>query len=123
MHSVFPIPFGKALNQGFPPTTVKRLKSLQDQLEGVYCLCLDKRSLVSTVTFGWMEYLLRQGMHRGDCSHKLYGGLKILLLLFGDDGQLPPVQGARLLQGGKEASEAGQAGALLYMQRFRSVFS
>ncbi len=50
-----------------------------------------------------------------------YGGLKILLL-FGDDGQLPPVTASRLFSDKAQTSNAGQAGQLQYSMIKRYIF-
>ena len=69
--------------------------------------------MVGSVVFGWMEFMLRVGMNMGLTSNQEYGGLKIVLL-FGDDGQLPPVNASRLFRAKAQASNAAQAGQLLY---------
>eukprot|EP00961_Rhodomonas_salina_P208927 2819366-Rhodomonas_salina.1 len=72
---------------------------LQKDLDGLRCLILDERSMIGTITFevlfGWNFFLLRMGMFKGLKSDSEYGGLK-MLLIFGDDGQLPPVGARRL---------------------------
>eukprot|EP00961_Rhodomonas_salina_P135520 1823563-Rhodomonas_salina.1 len=61
------------------------------------------------------------GMYFGNKSTETYGGLKILLL-FGDDGLLPPVNARWLFSRKTEASEAGRLGKSLYAQIQECVF-
>ena len=121
LHSLFPIPMGPAQYQGFRSPTGERLRRLQADLLKLVCLCVDERSMVGTVVMGWMEYLLRIGMNKGAQSREPYGGLKILVV-FGDDSQLPPVMSTRLFSKKAQSSEAGRQGALLYREIRDCVF-
>ena len=113
LHSLVPIPFGKKRFEPMRAPTLKRLGKLQEELDGLVCLCLDERSMVGTVTFGWAEFLIRLGMHQGACPEDVFGGLKIVVM-FGDDGQLPPIGESRLFDGKQQGSPAGQNGAMQY---------
>ena len=115
IHSLFPIPFGAKRNKEMDCPGLKRLQALQEDLEGLSCLCVDERSMIGTVTFGWMEFCLRMGMYGGISDEESYGGLPILVM-FGDDGQLPPIGECRLFDSKKQGSQAGQNGALSYSQ-------
>ena len=105
IHSLFPIPIGHA-DKTFKKPSAARMQKLQDDLAGLFCLCVDERSMVGSKMFGWVEYLLRMGMHRGGASDQDYGGLKILLL-FGDDGQLPPVRQVPMFSKKVDISSSG----------------
>ena len=115
IHSLFPIPFGGKRNKEMNCPGLKRLQGLQADLEGLSCLCVDERSMIGTVTFGWVEFCLRMGMYGGSSEEEAYGGLPILVM-FGDDGQLPPIGEKRLFDFEKQGSQAGQNGALMYSQ-------
>lgn len=65
-------------------------ESLQDNLQGLKVLIVDKRSLVGATTLGWMEFMCRHGVENGRNSEKSWVGLPAVLFL-GDDVQLPPV--------------------------------
>jgi hypothetical protein len=121
IHSLFPIPIGPGQYKPMKAPRADRLNKLQQALQGLTCLCLDERSMVGGVVFGWMEFMLRVGMNMGLTPNQEYGGLKILLL-FGDDGQLPPVNASRLFSDKAQASNAGQAGQLQYSMIKQCIF-
>jgi hypothetical protein len=69
IHSLFPIPIGPASYKPMTPPRADRLIKLQQELRGLTCLCLDERSMVGSVVFGWMEFMLRVGMNMGLTSN------------------------------------------------------
>jgi ATP-dependent DNA helicase PIF1 len=121
LHSLFPIPIGPAQYKPMKPPRADRLIKLQQELDGVKCLCVDERSMIGTVVFGWMEFMLRMGMNMGQTASVAYGGLPILVL-FGDDGQLPPVNSQRLFSSKSQSSSAGQMGQQLYSHITECIF-
>ena len=121
IHSLFPVPIGPSQYKPMRATRADRLMRLQQDLAGVMILCLDERSMVGTVVFGWIEFMLRMGMNMGANSEKEYGGLPILVL-FGDDGQLPPVNATRLFSSKAQSSNAGQVGQLMYSKIKDCIF-
>ena len=80
IHSLFPIPIGPAQYKPMKSPRADRLMRLQQELKGLTCLCLDERSMVGSVVFGWLEFMLRMGMNMGLTPNQEYGGLKIVLL-------------------------------------------
>ncbi len=64
IHSLFPIPIGPAQYKPMKPPRADRLMRLQQELKGLTCLCLDERSMVGSVVFGWLEFMLRMGMNK-----------------------------------------------------------
>jgi hypothetical protein len=121
LHSLFPIPIGPGQYKPMKAPRADRLMRLQKDLEGAMCLCVDERSMIGTVVFGWMEFMLRMGMNMGQTEHLEYGGLPILVM-FGDDGQLPPVNSQRLFSSKAQTSSAGQMGQQLYSRIQDCIF-
>ena len=77
IHSLFPIPIGPAQYKPMNSPRADRLMRLQQELRGLTCLCLEERSVVGSVVFGWLEFMLRWGRHGIDTHLKI-------MLLFGD---------------------------------------
>eukprot|EP00961_Rhodomonas_salina_P145222 1954528-Rhodomonas_salina.1 len=48
LQSLFPILFGKGLYKQLKAQAHARLSRLQQELQGLLCLCLDERSMVGT---------------------------------------------------------------------------
>ena len=64
IHSLFPIPIGPAQYKPMNSPRADRLMRLQQELRALTFLsgCLDERSMVGSVVFGWLEFMLRMGM-------------------------------------------------------------
>ena len=69
------------------PPDGTRAETLQQNCENLNALIIDERSLVGCTTLGWMEFLRRHGMKNSLSS---WGVLPVVVVL-GDDVQLPPV--------------------------------
>ncbi|XP_077977441.1 uncharacterized protein LOC144433002 [Glandiceps talaboti] len=61
-------------------------EGLQKNCQGVKVLHFDERSRIGATTLGWADYLCRCGFNKDES----WGGLPVVVL-FGDDIQLPPV--------------------------------
>ena len=66
------------------------LKILMSKLEDTIALIVDERSMVSALLLGTMEAYCRQAAFKGTKSPLSWGGLPIVVLV-GDDYQLPPI--------------------------------
>jgi hypothetical protein len=67
------------------------LRTLLSKLESTVALIVDERSMVSSLLLGTMEAYCRQAAFKGTKCHLRWGGLPIVILV-GDDHQLPPIQ-------------------------------
>ena len=65
-------------------------KALMTKLEDTIALIVDERSMVSALLLGTMEAYCRQAAFKGGNHHLDWGGLPIVILV-GDDYQLPPI--------------------------------
>ena len=75
------------------------LKTLMSKLEKSIALIVDERSMVSALLLGTMEAYCRQAVFKGQFKDLSWGGLPIVILV-GDDYQLPPIdEGAFYCQG------------------------
>ena len=70
--------------------SAQALKTLMSKLENTIALIVDERSMVSALLLGTMEAYCRQAAFRGKNAHLSWGGLPIVILV-GDDYQLPPI--------------------------------
>ena len=70
--------------------SAQALKALIGKLEDTVVLIVDERSMVSSLLLGTMEAYCRQAAFKGTKSHLSWGGLPIVILV-GDDYQLPPI--------------------------------
>ena len=86
--------------------SAQALKTLMSKLENTIALIVDERSMVSALLLGTIEAYCRQSAFKGTKSHLSWGGLPIIILV-GDDYQLPPIdEGAfYCLKKGPVASE------------------
>lgn len=66
------------------------LQNKMNQLCHLLFLCIDERSMLSNRILGKMEQNARSIVHCGCNRNKLFGGIPVILLC-GDDEQLPPV--------------------------------
>ena len=66
------------------------LEKLQSRCENLKVLVGDERSMFGPITMGWMEQHTRYAINRGANADKLWGGIPVVVLI-GDDVQLPPV--------------------------------
>jgi energy-coupling factor transporter ATP-binding protein EcfA2 len=73
-----------------PELSAQALKSLMSKLENTIALIIDERSMVSSLLLGTMENYCRQAAFKGTKAHLSWGGLPIIILV-GDDHQLPPI--------------------------------
>ena len=60
------------------------------KLENTVALIVDERSMISALLLGTMEAYCTQAAFKGAKSHLSWGGLPIVILV-GDDYQLPPI--------------------------------
>jgi hypothetical protein len=51
-------------------------------------LLVDERSLIGCTNLGWMEFMCKSGT---GVESKSWGGLPVVVVVLGDDVQLPPV--------------------------------
>ena len=66
------------------------LKTLMSKLENTVAPIVDERSIISALLLGTMEAYCKQAAFKGTKSHLSWGGLPIVVLV-GDDYQLPPI--------------------------------
>src|SRR5687768_9660516 len=70
--------------------SVQALKTLIVKLDGTVALIVDERSMVSSLLLGTMEDYCRQAAFKGANNKLTWGGL-LMVILVGDDYQLPPI--------------------------------
>ena len=70
--------------------SAQALKTLITKLDGTVALIVDERSMVSALLLGTMEDYCRQAAFKGTNTDLRWGGLPIVILV-GDDYQLPPI--------------------------------
>jgi len=70
--------------------SAQALKTLMSKLENTIALIVDERSMVSALLLGTMEAYCKQAAFKGKNNHLKWGGLPIVILV-GDDYQLPPI--------------------------------
>ena len=87
IHSFLKIPTGKDLAKDMVPPDGVKGEALQKNCSDLCALLVDERSLVGCTTLGWMEFLCKHGKKNSELS---WGGIPVVVLL-GDDVQLPPV--------------------------------
>ena len=66
------------------------LKTLMSKLEDTVLLIVDERSMVPALLLGTMEDYCRQAAFKGTKTHLSWGRLPMVILV-GDDYQLPPI--------------------------------
>lgn len=74
-----------------PQLSAQALKTLISKLENTIVLIVDKRSMISSLLLGTMENYCRQAAFKGNNEKIDWGGLPIVILV-GDDYQLPPIE-------------------------------
>ena len=89
LHSFLKVPTNRRNREMIPPVGSLG-DALQKNCDGLIALLVDERSLIGATTLGWMEFMCRCGVTRGQESSSLWGGLPVVVFL-GDDVQLPPV--------------------------------
>jgi ATP-dependent exoDNAse (exonuclease V) alpha subunit len=67
------------------------LKELKKSFHNVVCLIIDERSLMSSKLLARMEYNIRHATNNGRNANFSWGNIPVVLLV-GDDYQLPPVE-------------------------------
>ena len=70
--------------------SAQALKTLMSKLEDTVALIVDVRSMVSALLLGTMEAYCRQSVFKGTNTDLRWGGLPMVILV-GDDYQLPPI--------------------------------
>lgn len=75
-----------------------RKRYLQANLKDLLCLLIDERSMIQSKVICCAERNLRQTAFGGQNSKEYWGGLPVVLL-FGDDYQLPPVKNQGAIEG------------------------
>ena len=89
-HSFLGIPTGgRSCNELTVPSGPV-LEKIQKKCENLKVLVGDERSMFGRTTLGWMEQHARYAVNRGASGDKLWGGIPVVVLM-GDDVQLPPV--------------------------------
>ena len=73
----------------------ERLKSLQKSLMDMLVLMIDERSMINSDVMAATENNLRLAVFGGQNSKEYFGGLPVVIL-FGDDYQLPPIGGGAI---------------------------
>ena len=77
----------KATAEGIPVNT---LKALKQEFAQVVCMIVDERSLLSSKLLARMEYNCRHAVNNGLNQDYSWGNIPVVLLI-GDDYQLPPI--------------------------------
>ena len=86
---------GVPVDQSWKPLPEKTKKILREQLKSLLALVIDERSMIDSKLISAAEKNLRSCAFGGQKSAQYWGGVPVVIL-FGDDYQLPPVgnQGA-----------------------------
>src|SRR5687768_2968326 len=82
--------FGIQTKQKNSELSPQALKSLIAKLDGTVALIVDERSMLSALLLGTMEDYCRQAAFKGINNKLEWGGLPMVILV-GDDYQLPPI--------------------------------
>ena len=82
-HSYFGLPTHESQERDLSD---EALKSGQDRMKDVTCICLDEMSMLGAKSMGWLDRRCQELK----CSNEPLGGLD--LIMFGDFAQLPPVK-------------------------------
>ena len=77
----------KATSEGI---SVNTLKALKQEFAQVVCMIVDERSLLSSKLLARMEYNCRHAVNNGLNQDYSWGNIPVVLLI-GDDYQLPPI--------------------------------
>ena len=91
LHSFFPLPRSRADAADVTKLSPMALKNLRLRLASIRWLIIDELGMVGQKLLGMIDALLRLVLDRPDVP---FGGLYVLI--FGDHGQLPPVQDFRM---------------------------
>ena len=95
-------------------------EELQANCKDLKVLLVDERSMIGACTLGWMEYMCKHGIQKGQSKTVSWGGLPVVVL-FGDDAQLPPVFDFPVYNiSGKNVCQAALHGALVW-EEFKHV--
>ena len=86
MHSLFKLP----VNPKDDDIQAVKAKELKQTFQNVILLVYDERSMVSAENLAMMNAYSQQVAHSGANSHRVFGGIPVVMLV-GDDYQLPPV--------------------------------
>jgi energy-coupling factor transporter ATP-binding protein EcfA2 len=86
-HHAFKLPFQSSLIT----ISDKHVKELRQAFSGLVCLIIDERSMISSEVMASMEHRARHCANNGLCSNQEWGNIPIVILV-GDDYQIPPVQ-------------------------------
>jgi hypothetical protein len=100
-HHCFKLPFASKESMNVSEKTVKMLRQ---NLNGLVCLIVDERSMVSSEVLAMMEYRARLGVNNGNNMNNSWGNIPIIILV-GDDYQLPSVQSGMLHSVEREYTE------------------
>ena len=106
IHSLLKLPVG---SRGNKELTGQALLRLQNNLKGISYIIIDEYSMLGQTMLGWIDRRCRQAT---GISDEVFGGL--LIMLFGDPGQLPPVADKPLYHS-KPTSSVGEQGHLAYL--------
>ncbi|XP_055329698.1 uncharacterized protein LOC129582250 [Paramacrobiotus metropolitanus] len=113
IHSKLRIP----VNRTFRDLEGDELHRFQEELDDIKVILIDEFSLIGCTLLGKVDKRLRQA--KPDKSHLPFGGL--IVYLFGDIKQLPPVLD-RPLYGDGYKSELADHGQLIYRTAFTKAF-
>ena len=101
VHSLLKLPIGSGGNKDL---TGQSLCRLQESVNNIGYIIIDKYSMLGQVTFGWIDKRCKQATGYND---KVFGGKS--LILTGDPGQLPPVADKPLYHA-KPSNAVGEQG-------------
>lgn len=77
------------------------LKKLRNKMNRLVAVIIDERSMVSARLLAQVEYRIRMGMQNGEYQDNLWGNVPLLLLV-GDDYQLPAIEKGMIYSCSKE---------------------
>ena len=101
--------------------SAQALKSLTAQVEDTVALIVDERSMVLALLLGTMEAYCRQAAFKEICNDLSWGGLPMVILV-GDDYQLPSIDDGAFYCFGKTASQIRTKVDTAFLQKGMDLF-
>ena len=117
MHRLFGLPVGNSKQEMGP----ERQNKLRDTFANIVLLVIDERSMISAQDFAMIDEHAKLVVHRGRNPKEHFGGIPIVLLV-GDDYQLPPVMpGAAFMYARKKKDENDEKNGKAIQRKVNNV--
>ena len=94
------------INSPWNPVSKKKQEAMKLNLKTTLALIVDERSMIESKTIAAAERNMRQCAFGGQNTSEVWGGLPVVIV-FGDDYQLPPIQKKGAIQGFAQKKKTG----------------